>query len=192
MKKILLVAIAFLLLSLRPPEKDKYPVVVIRTELGDIVVELYNDKAPVTSDNFLRYVDSSLFRNCSFYRVVRMDNQVRDSVKIEVIQGGRRENEDKGFAPIIHETTKITGILHKDGTISMARSTPGTATSEFFICVGDQPSLDYGGKRNKDGQGFAAFGKVIKGMDVVRKIHDLKAPAQYLDKKVIIYNIIRR
>jgi peptidyl-prolyl cis-trans isomerase A (cyclophilin A) len=192
MKKILSVAIAFLLLSFYAVDKDKYPVAVIRTELGDIVIELYIDKAPVTSANFLRYVDSSLFKNSSFYRVVRLDNQVRDSVKIEVIQGGRRENEDKGFAPIIHETTRITGILHKDGVISMARSTPGTATSEFFICVGDQPSLDYGGRRNKDGQGFAAFGKVIKGMDVVRKIHNIEAPAQYLDKNVIIYNITRR
>jgi peptidyl-prolyl cis-trans isomerase A (cyclophilin A) len=192
MKKIFSIIVALMLISGYAAGKAKNPVIIIKTELGDIYVELYQSKAPLTTANFLRYIDSSLFRNGSFYRVVRMDNQLRDSVKIEVIQGGRRENEDKGFAPISHETTKATGILHKDGVISMARSVPGSATSEFFICVGDQPSLDFGGKRNKDGQGFAAFGKVIKGMDVVRKIHSIKASGQYLDKKVLITDIIRQ
>lgn len=192
MKKIYVIIIVLVLISGFAAGKVKNTVIVIRTELGNIYVELYQAKAPVTTANFLRYVDSSLFRRSSFYRVVRMDNQPRDSVKIEVIQGGRRENEDKGFSQISHETTRTTGILHKDGVISMARSVPGSATSEFFICVGDQPSLDFGGKRNKDGQGFAAFGKVIKGMDVVRKIHSIQAPGQYIEKTVLIYDIIRR
>lgn len=171
---------------------DRNPVVIIKTGYGDITVELYADRAPVTVKNFLRYVDSSLYKNACFYRVVRMDNQPNDSVKIEVIQGGRWENENYGFTPIIHETTRATGILHKNGVISMARSTPGSATSEFFICLGDQPELDFGGKRNKDGEGFAAFGKVISGMDVVREIHSIKAPGQYLDKRVVIFNIYRK
>jgi peptidyl-prolyl cis-trans isomerase A (cyclophilin A) len=168
------------------------PVVVIMTGYGDITIELYEDKAPVTVANFLRYVDSSLFRNSSFYRVVRMDNQLRDSVRIEVIQGGRRDKEDKGFPPVRHETTSETGIKHLDGVISMARSVPGSATSEFFICIGDQPSLDFGGKRNKDGQGFAAFGKVIKGMEVVKLIHGTNAPGQYLEQVIIITDIARK
>lgn len=173
-------------------EKISNLVVIIKTELGDITVELYADKAPATVKNFLHYVDLSLYKNSCFYRVVRMDNQPDDSVRIEVIQGGRWENENNGFAPIIHETTRKTGILHKDGVISMARSNPGSATSEFFICVGDQPELDFAGKRNKDGEGFAAFGKVLSGMDVVRKIYSIKAPGQYLEKRVIIFNIYRK
>jgi peptidyl-prolyl cis-trans isomerase A (cyclophilin A) len=169
----------------------KNPSVVIRTEFGEIFVEIYTDRAPVTANNFLRYVDSGLFRGACFYRIVRPDNQLKDSVKIEVIQGGRYEDEEKGFPPIPHENTLATGILHKDGVISMARLNPGSATSEFFICVGDQPELDYGGRRNRDGQGFAAFGRVIKGMDVVRKIHSIEAPSQYPERKVLISDIVR-
>jgi peptidyl-prolyl cis-trans isomerase A (cyclophilin A) len=166
-------------------------VIIIKTELGDIYARLDLRKAPLTSLNFLRYVDCNMFDSACFYRVVRLDNQFRDSIKIEVIQGGRYENEDKGFPPIIHETTKMTGIRHKNGTISMARNEPGSATSEFFICLGDQPDLDFGGKRNPDGQGFAAFGKIIKGIDVVRKIHSINPSGQYLQKPVLILEIVR-
>jgi peptidyl-prolyl cis-trans isomerase A (cyclophilin A) len=172
-------------------ELKKNPIVIIRTEIGDITLELYADKAPITVTNFLRYIDSSLFDNSCFYRVVRADNQLKDSVKIAVIQGGRWQNEDKGFPPITLETTKQTGVLHKDGVISMARSGPASATSEFFICVGDQPELDFAGKRNKDGQGFAAFGKVLKGSDVVSKIHAEISPGQYLERKIVINKISR-
>ncbi len=166
--------------------------VVISTGQGDIHVTLDLKNAPVTSANFLRYVDAHLFDSSCFYRVVRPDNQPNDSVRIAVIQGGRYEKEETGgFPPIAHETTDQTGIRHLDGVISMARWTPGTATSEFFICVGDQPDLDFGGKRNPDGQGFAAFGRVTRGMDVVRKIHSIEAPSQYLEKPVVIYSITR-
>lgn len=167
--------------------------VVINTELGEIEVTVDLKKAPVTSANFLKYADAGLFDSTCFYRIVRPDNQPDDSVKISVVQGGRYEKEETGgFPPIAHETTGQTGIRHLDGVISMARWTPGTATSEFFICVGDQPELDYGGRRNPDGQGFAAFGKVTKGMDVVMKIHGIEAPGQYLAKPVIIYSIARK
>lgn len=166
--------------------------VVIATELGDIHVNLDMKNAPVTSANFLRYVEAGLFDSTCFYRVVRPDNQPNDSVRIAVIQGGRYEDEETGgFPPITHETTEMTGIRHLNGVISMARWTPGTATSEFFICVGDQPDLDFGGKRNPDGQGFAAFGKVTRGMDLVMKIHGIEAPGQYLKKPVLIYSITR-
>jgi len=171
-------------------EKEK---VIIVTELGDIHLLLDPENAPVTTANFLRYVDAGLFDSSCFYRVVRPDNQPNDSVFIAVIQGGRYEKEETGgFPPIAHETTEQTGIRHLDGVISMARWTPGTATSEFFICVGDQPDLDYGGKRNPDGQGFAAFGKVTEGMDVVMKIHGIEVPGQYLEKPVMIYRITRK
>jgi peptidyl-prolyl cis-trans isomerase A (cyclophilin A) len=167
--------------------------VIIVTELGDIHVAVDPENAPVTTANFLRYVDAGLFDSACFYRVVRPDNQPKDSVRIAVIQGGRYEEEETGgFPPVAHETTEQTGIRHLNGVISMARWTPGTATSEFFICVGDQPDLDFGGKRNPDGQGFAAFGKVTKGMDVVMKIHGIEAPAQYLEKPVMIYRITRK
>ena len=166
--------------------------IIIRTELGEIHVRIDLVRAPVTSANFLRYIDAGLFDSTCFYRVVRPDNQPKDSVFIGVIQGGRYDDEETGgFPPIPHETTEATGIRHREGVISMARWTPGTATSEFFICVGDQPDLDYGGRRNPDGQGFAAFGKVTKGMEVVRKIHSIQAPGQYLEKPVLILKIAR-
>lgn len=163
----------------------------IKTELGNIIVELYPSKAPVTVANFLKYIDARLYDSSSFFRAVTLNNQPKDSVKIEVIQGGDVDSI-KEFAAITLETTNITGLLHKDGTISMARGRPATATSSFFICINDQPSLDFGGKRNKDGQGFAAFGKVIEGMDVVRKIQQLHPEqGQYFKPPVRIISITR-
>ena len=149
--------------------------VKIETSEGDIHLDLYADKAPITVANFLRYIDGGHFVDGSFYRVVRMDNQEQNNVKIEVIQGGISGNNDIGrFEPIKLERTNITGLKHVDGTISMARGGPDTASSEFFICINDQPSLDFGGARNPDGQGFAAFGQVTSGMDVVRAIQNAK------------------
>ncbi|MFO7619670.1 MAG: peptidylprolyl isomerase, partial [Bacteroidales bacterium] len=165
--------------------------IIIKTELGDIHAKIDLRRAPLTSSNFLMYVDAGLFDSACFYRVVRTDNQPDNNVRIEVIQGGRYEEEERGFPAIAHETTAMTGIRHRYGTISMARAEPGSATSEFFVCVSDQPELDYGGRRNSDLQGFAAFGKVTKGMDVVKRIHSINAPGQYLDKPVLIMEIIR-
>ncbi len=171
------------------------PKVLISTEAGDIEVELYTDKAPVTAGNFLRYVDSGKYNSEScFYRTVRLDNQPGKKTIIEVIQGGfYRDSLIKKyqFTPIRHETTKETGILHRDGVISMARNEPGTASSEFFICIGDQPALDFDGKRNADGQGFAAFGMVTKGMNVARKIQQMKDTSQYLLQPVKIKSVSR-
>jgi peptidyl-prolyl cis-trans isomerase A (cyclophilin A) len=196
---LFVLALSGLLLSTRPSQRpgllaleEANPKIWIRTGLGDIEVEIYERQAPVTAANFLRYVDAGLFKGASFYRVVRLDNQPRNAVKIEVIQGGltfsRGENV---FPPIEHETTAKTGLLHKDGTISMARDAPGSATSEFFICLGDQPELDFGGKRNPDGQGFAAFGRVTAGMDIVRKIQQLPDEEQRLKERVPILDIER-
>ncbi len=166
------------------------PMVLISTDLGAITLELYPELAPVTASNFLSHVENGDYANSIFYRVVRMDNQAQNKVKIEVIQGGLFHDDVLDTIPcIIHETTQETGILHTDGVISMARMEPGSASTEFFICIGDQPSLDYGGKRNPDGQGFASFGKVIKGMDVVRAIQALPDEGQYLKEQVLIRNI---
>ena len=148
---------------------QELPKVQMKTELGDIVVEINTLNAPVTAYNFLDHVESGTYENSIFYRVVRLDNQPDNDVKIEVIQGGVfTEIKIDRMQPIIHESTNITGLKHLNGTLSMARMEPGTASTEFFICVGDQPELDYGGKRNPDGQGFAAFGKVVSGMGRVR------------------------
>jgi peptidyl-prolyl cis-trans isomerase A (cyclophilin A) len=168
-------------------EGNKNPEVLIRTEKGDIVVELYAEKAPVTVANFLRYVEENRFEEATFYRTVTMDNQPENDIKIEVIQGGLyTDDHPDALPPIAHEPTSLTGIKHLDGVISMARYEPGTAGSEFFICVGDQPSLDEGGKRNPDGAGFAAFGKVTEGMEVVHTIHNSPAEGQWLEPRIKI------
>ncbi len=168
------------------------PRVLIGTELGDILVELYPDRAPITTANFMRYVDEKRFAGASFYRTVTLENQVDSGVKIEVIQGGLGWKESEArLDPIPHETTAETGVRHTDGTISMARNEPGSADSEFFICVGDQPELDFGGKRNRDGQGFAAFGRVIAGLDVVKQIHSGHAEGQMLTPEVRITDVHR-
>ena len=151
--------------------RDKSVQVLVQTELGDIVVEVDLARAPTTASNFLRYVDAGHYDGGVWHRTVKMDNQPESTIKIEVIQAGVNPDvAKKGFGPIALERTSVTGLLHKDGVISMARGEPDSATSGWFICINDQPSLDFGGKRNPDGQGFAAFGRVVKGMDVVRKI----------------------
>lgn len=168
------------------------PQVIIRTEMGDITVEIFKQKAPITATNFMKYVDNGLFDDGTFYRTVTMDNQPDNDIKIEVIQGGLGADKgSKRLPAIAHETTEKTGILHKDGTISLGRLEPGTASSEFFICVGDQPELDFGGRRNPDGQGFSAFGRVVEGMDVVKKIHLQPAEGQSLNPQIKIFSINR-
>lgn len=166
------------------------PEVVIETDQGSIRVRLDPAHAPHTVANFLRYVDEHFFDGTSFYRTVRADNQPTSPVKITVIQGGPDEKKPE-HEPIALERTSITGLHHLDGTLSMARDGPDTATSEFFICVGDQPALDFGGHRNPDGQGFAAFGQVVEGMDVVRHINQAPVNGQRLAPPVAIKRIVR-
>lgn len=166
------------------------PVVLIRTEKGDITVEVDLERAPVTAANFLRYVDAGLYDGTVFHRTVTMSNQPDDAVRIEVVQAALLP-ADKCFPPIGHETTAATGIRHLDGAVSMARSAPGSASSSFFICIGPQPELDHGGRRNPDAQGFAAFGRVTRGMDVVREIHALPSQGQQLDPPVRILSVRR-
>ena len=174
-------------IELTPP--DLNPIVLISTSLGDIEVEIFRGRAPITSENFLRYVDDGLYDETAFFRTVTMENQPDSEVKIEVIQGGTMPKDSaypSTYSPIEHKTTETSGLRHVDGAVSMARMKPGTATSSFFICIGDQPQLDYRGKRNPDGQGFAAFGCVTEGMDVVRRIHKQPHEGQRLEPPIEI------
>jgi len=144
--------------------------VELATALGAITLELATDKAPITTANFLRYVDARRYDGGVFYRAMKL----AAAPPAGLIQGGLRGDPAKTFPPIAHESTQQTGLRHKDGTISMARYAPGSATSEFFICVGDLPSLDADPTAPGDNLGFAAFGHVVTGMDVVSRI--LAAP----------------
>lgn len=166
---------------------------VIKTLEGDIHISIYPDKAPQSCKAFLDLVDKGVYTDASFYRVMNMDNQSSDAPKAEFVQGGIWANKNKtGKLPLVpHEPTNITGILHKTGTISLARNEPGTADSEFFICMDDQPGLDFGGENNPDGQGYAAFGVVTRGMNIVRKIYSKPDTDQYLVKPVLITGIER-
>lgn len=183
--------------------------IVMSTQQGPITIDLFTKQAPISAANFLRYVDSGLLNGATFYRAVRLDNQRAEEVPIQVIQGGlaARPKEpgqapSETFPPIAHESTAVTGITHGPGTISMARAAPGTATSEFFISVGNNPQLDAGGKRNPDGLGFAAFGRVVQGMEVVHHIQNASTAAsremdlgvmrgQLLDELVEICKVFR-
>ena len=173
--------------------KQSYPQVIIQTSLGNMTAEIYPEQAPVTAGNFLSLVEAGIFDSgATFYRVVRDDNQPNNTVKIDVIQGGLRNSRDKSLTPIRHETTQETGLRHLNGSLSMARSAPGTADAEFFICIGDQPELDFGGQRNPDGMGFSVFGRIINGMDIVKKIQQQKDTNQYLTEPIKILSIRRQ
>ena len=167
-------------------------IVRFETELGDFDVSVETEAAPLTSTNFLRYVDEGHYDGGRFHRSVRLDNQRRKDVLIEVIQGGRaRDPRREGHPAIALERTRDTGLLHVDGALSMARGSPDSARSDFFICIDAQPSLDFGGARNADGQGFAVFGKVIRGMNVVRKIHASPTRGESLDPPIAVVSTRR-
>ena len=186
-----------LALAGRPAAPAAGVAVIIDTSMGAIDLEVDPVHAPVTTANFLRYVDGGLYDNGRFHRAVRLDNQVRQDVKIEVIQGGRdpgREQTARSFGPIPLERTSVTTLRHVDGAISMARGNAAdSASSDFFLCVGPQPALDFGGARAADGQGFAAFGRVVRGMEVVRRIQAGATNAtESLVEPVVIRRIYRQ
>lgn len=174
--------------------KYKNPHIEIQTSKGDIELELYPDQAPKTVQAFLSYIKAGYYKNSSFYRVLNNDNQPSNAPKAELIQGGLYKSNPRvhdTLTGIPHETTQQTHLQHKSGVISLARLAPGTATSEFFICLADQPGFDYGGENNSDKQGYAAFGKVVKGMDIVNKIYNHREEDQAFDPPVPIYNIVQ-
>jgi len=182
----------FVSLSYAAPRETVTTNIAFKTSKGDIIIELYNQIAPITVDNFLRHLDGGHYNGSSFYRTVTHQND-NGSPKIEVIQGGLGDI-DKPFPAISHESTNITKLKHEDGTISMSRGEVNSATSDFFICIGSQQGLDFGGERNNDGQGFAAFGKVIEGMDIVRDINGMpsnkKTDNEYVKGQMINNPII--
>jgi len=180
-----------------PPD----PVIVtLETTVGEVDVAVFVDRAPLSAADFLRYVDQRRYDGVTFYRTVRADND-RGTPMVELIQGGLADSAP-WLPPVAHESTRDTGITHTDGTVSLARGAPGTGTAAvFFICLGDQPALDFGGMRNPDGQGFAAFGRVVRGMDVVRRIHAMPVTApsnsdymagQILAEPVVIRRAFRK
>jgi len=174
------------------PTAARLPRILIETSLGSIEVAVDSIRAPVSAANFLAYVDAGLYDGGRFHRTVTASNQPTDSVRIEVIQGGGNPARiAERRPPIPLERTSTTGRSHRDGVLSMARGRPDSAVWDFFICIGDQPSLDFGGARNADGQGFATFGQVVRGMDVVRRIHASPATRQSLTPPVAIVRMRR-
>jgi peptidyl-prolyl cis-trans isomerase A (cyclophilin A) len=152
---------------------DHFCSVVIDSAMGRIAVLLDLGRAPISAGDFLNYVDRGLYAGGAFYRTVRPDDDPKP-IKIEVVQGGLTD-DSKYLDPIAHEPTSLTGLRHRNGTISIARDGVGTGTAgAFFICIGDQPELDFEGMRNPDGQGFAAFGRVTGGMKLIREMGALK------------------
>ncbi|NJN28443.1 MAG: peptidylprolyl isomerase [Cyclobacteriaceae bacterium] len=185
----ILVSVAILLLSW--PSAARAQRVKISTSLGEIVVQLEPEKAPLTTANFLKYVEEDFYKGGSFFRTVRHDNQPDNPVKIAVIQAGAHPwKQNFLYQAITLERTSQTGLKHKDGTIAMARGEPDSAQESFFICIGDQPELDFEGMRNPDGQGFAAFGHVVAGMETVHSIHQARAEGQALMLPIMIMEIV--
>jgi len=145
------------------------PRVKIETAQGNIVVELYADKAPITVANYLKYVDRGLFNGATFYRASKPPGYA--GADYGLVQGGLQNDPKKVLPPIAHESTIKTGLTHKtDGTISMGRHAPGTAQADWSITLGDMSYLDADPKNPKANPGFAAFGQVVEGLDVIRKI----------------------
>jgi peptidyl-prolyl cis-trans isomerase A (cyclophilin A) len=183
------------LLSMGCQQKaNKNPLVVIATQYGDIECEVYPDKAPVSAKAFLAFVDSGFYNRSSFYRILSEDNQPMGSAPASLIQGGLwgTGNKREYLAGLPHESTKATGLSHVNGALSLARQDTGTATTEFFICIGDQPGFDFGGENNPDGQGYAVFGKVVKGMDIVQKIYRRPEDNQFFTPQIPIIEIKRK
>jgi peptidyl-prolyl cis-trans isomerase A (cyclophilin A) len=190
MNKLWPIIIVVIFISCSQPHY-KDPHILINTKLGKIEVELFPDKAPKTVAAFLSYIDAGLYRNISFYRVLKAD-ELPTAFNTGIIQGGIYKSNKAlaGKLPgIVHESTRETGLSHTDGTISMASTGAGTATTEFFICIGDQSPLDAGRRGTADGQGYAAFGKVFKGMDVVRRIQEQESRGDMFKEVIEIVNI---
>ncbi|WP_428149342.1 peptidylprolyl isomerase [Brevundimonas sp.] len=163
-----------------------HAMVILHSSLGDIVVRLDAEHAPITTCNFLRYVQEGRYAGGSFFRTVVAETNDNPN-PIDVIQAATTAgSDDPGLGPITLERTLDTGLRHSAGAISMARDGPDTATSSFFIVVKDTPALDFGGGRNPDGQGFAAFGSVVSGMEIIQAIHSAPAHDEQLTSPVLI------
>lgn len=170
--------------------------VKVDTEEGSFILGIDERNAPLTAANFLSYVDGGhLTANSSIYRIVTLANQPAETPhKIVVFQWGWRATEaypEQPFPPIPHEPTSVTGLRHVEGTLSMARREPGSAGPGFFICGGDYPELDFGGRRNPDEQGFAAFGRVLEGQETIRRIFARAQDVEYLPQPLAVRSVAR-
>ena len=184
-----------------PPPEPKFTLapgevaVGVETSLGTFYIAVDTRRAPITATNFLKYVDAGLYDWGRFHRATRQDNYTPappNRPMMNIIQGGiNPEKRSAGFPPIPLERTTVTGITHVTGVVSMARGTADSATSDFFVLLDDQPSLDFGGLRFDDGQGGAAFGHVLSGLDVVRKIQQQPVDGQNLAAPVTIRRVWR-
>lgn len=169
--------------------------VTLETRLGAFTVELYGDRAPLSTANFLAYVDSGRYDGSSFFRIVNPDNQEpADPVRISVIHGGTRPLAADNLPMIALETTLQTGLSHRHGTLSLGREDADSAEGDFFVCIGDQPHFDHGGARHPDGLGFAAFGQVCAGLEVVEAIWGCAGAQEYLaaEAEIIIERAYRQ
>ena len=159
----------------------------IETALGDLEIEVFETLAPASAGYFLADVQAGLYDGSSFFRIVTLSNQSAEKHRrIAVIQGGLRHDREDLPPVIPHETTAMTGLKHLKGTVSLARFAPGAVYHSFFICLRDELALDFGGARHPDGQGFAAFGRVVEGFDVVQRIYARAEEAEYLKTEIAI------
>lgn len=158
--------LAFPAAAQTPVEPPANPRVALETGAGRIVIEVYQDKAPITARNFLRYVDAKRLDGMQFYRTVKVADH------FGFVQFGVQNAPARIYPPIKHESTTQTGLRHLDGTLSTARFAPGSARGEFTVSVGDQPSFDADPTKPGDNLGYAAFGRVVEGMDVILKVFD--------------------
>ena len=157
------------------------------TECGCIEIDLALDAAPITAGYFRDLISKKAFDNTTFFRIVSAENaSLRAENPIEVVQGGLRETDLQPEPPIVHEPTSVTGLTHKKWTLSTARNGPGDTYGSFFICMRDEPALDFGGRRHPDGLGFAAFGSVSGGFEAVQAVFDRKEREEYLKKQISI------
>ncbi len=159
-----------------PSQPPRHALVRVQlvTGMGPIVLALEKELAPLTTANFLRYVDQKRLDGTTFYRALKLGGPPQWPSEIGLVQGGVGRDGKKLLSPVAHEATSKTGLTHQEGSISMARLAPGSAQGDFFITLGEIPSLDANPEASGDNLGFAVFGHVEQGMDIVRQI--LAAP----------------
>jgi len=183
------------MISCNQEKKYTKPTIDIQTYYGDIIIELYPAKAPKTVAAFLSFIDSGYFKNTTFYRVLKKDDQPMNAAKTQLIQGGLWQTKFKKqqtIPGIPLETTKQTGILHQEGVLSLARAEEANSgNTEFFICMDDEPDYDYGGAASADKKGYTTFGRVISGMKYVKQIHSQPDYETNFNPPIKIINIKR-
>lgn len=174
---------------------DGLTLVTLDTEEGSLVLGIDEARAPLTAASFLAYIDGGHLQAATIYRIVTLANQAAGTQHpIEVIQFGSPapgEERVPPLPPVPHEPTSSSGLQHRDGTLSLARRAPGSGGHGFFICIGDQPELDEGGRRNPDGAGFAAFGRVVRGMDTLLRLHRRAEATEYMQAPIGILRTYR-